>query len=289
MSFITEMEGMGDMKIENKGDLRNVMQSARRRSSPALTIPQTERWIQDTQVEGNINYLSNPDATKDVNEVRTRKETEKELAYSLEILFDRWKMLLLRLQRKSENIKNVIENKFNVRAVSEGLKQYDDLLTLFSGVQGEYHRKLDDDQQKADDFWFDEVDQKIFTFKHSAHNYLRENEEVMSRRSGSSRKTKSSSSSSSSKSRKSGKSIEEQVVNEKMKLAEIEALASFRKQQKTNKLAVEEMKLEEELVKAKAGVKVTEAQGELEKGKTLDSGLNSGSQIGFTENLSFYP
>ena len=53
------------------------------------------------------------------------------------------------------------------------------------------------------------------------HNYLQENEEVMSRRSGSSRKTKSSSSSSSSKSRKSGKSIKEQVVNEKMKLAEL--------------------------------------------------------------------
>ena len=169
------MEEICDMKIENEGDLRNVMQSARRRSLPALTIPQTERWIQDTQVEGNINYLSNPDATKDVNEVRTRKQTEKGLAYSLEILFDRRKRLLLRLQRKSENIKILMENKFNVRAVSEEFKQYDDLLKLFSGVQSEYHRKLDDDQQKADDFWFDEVHQKIFTFKHSVHNYLREN------------------------------------------------------------------------------------------------------------------
>ena len=140
-----------------------------------------------------------------------------------------------------------MENKFNVRAVSEKFKQYDDFLKLFSGVQGEYHGKLDDDQQKADDFWFDEVDQKIFTFKHSVHNYLQENEEVMSRRSRSSRKTKSSSSSSSSKSRKSGKSIKQQVINEKMKLAELEALVSFKKQQKTKKLVVEEMKLEEEL------------------------------------------
>ena len=169
------MEEICDMKIENEGVLRNVMQSARKRSLPALTIPQTERWIQDTQVEGNINYLSNSDATKDVNEVRTRKQTEKGLAYSLEILFDRRKRLLLRLQRKSENIKILMKNKFNVMAVSEEFKQYDDLLKLFSGVQSEYHRKLDDDQQKADDFWFDEVHQKIFTFKHSAHNYLREN------------------------------------------------------------------------------------------------------------------
>ena len=84
------------------------------------------------------------------------------------------------------------------------------------------------------------------------------------------------------------KPIKEQVINEKIKLAELEALASFRKQQKTKKLAVQEMKLEEELVKAKARVKVVEAQEKLEKVKTLSSGLNSGNQIGFTKNLSFW-
>ena len=175
MSFITEMDEMGDMKTEDKRDLKNGMQSARRISLSALTIPQTERWIQDTHVEGQIHFLSNPDSTKDVNEVptvRTRKKTEKGLAYSLKILFDRRKRLLLRLQRKSKNIRNLIENKFNVRAVSEEFKQYYDLLKLFSEVQGEYHEKLDDDQQKADDFWFDEADQKIFTFKLSVLNYL---------------------------------------------------------------------------------------------------------------------
>ena len=39
--------------------------------------------------------------------------------YSLEILLDRRKRLLLILQRKSEKIKNLMENTFNVRAVSE--------------------------------------------------------------------------------------------------------------------------------------------------------------------------
>ena len=85
------------------------------------------------------------------------------------------------------------------------MKQYDDLLKLLLGVHGEYQGKRDNNQQKADDFWFDEVDQKFFTFKHSVHNYLRENEEVMSRRFGSSRKTKSSSSSASYIFRKSEK------------------------------------------------------------------------------------
>ena len=126
MSFITEMDEMGDMKIKNERDLRNVMQSARRRSLPAFTIPQTERWIQYTQAEGNISYLSNPNATKDVNEVptvRTRKQTEEGLADSLEMLFDGRKKLLSILQRKSENIKNLMKNKFNVREVSEEFKQ----------------------------------------------------------------------------------------------------------------------------------------------------------------------
>ena len=73
----------------------------------------------------------------------------------------------------------------------------------------------------------------------------------------------------------------------KMKLAELEALESFRKQHQIKKLAVEEMKLEEELVRTKARVKVIETQEELEKSKTLDFGLSSGNQIGFTENSSF--
>ena len=80
MSFITEMDDMGDLKTENERDFKNVMQSARKGSLPALTIPQTEMWIQDTQVKGHINHLSNPDATKNVTEVptvRTRKQTEK--------------------------------------------------------------------------------------------------------------------------------------------------------------------------------------------------------------------
>ena len=78
------------------------------------------------------------------------------------------------------------------------------------------------------------------------HIHLQENEEVLSRRSVSFRKKKSSSSSSSSTSRKSGKSIKEQLINEKIKLAELEALASFKKQHKTQKLlAVEQIKLEE--------------------------------------------
>ena len=209
--------------------------------------------------------MSNPDATKDVNEVptvRTRKQIEKGLTYSLEIVFDRRKRLLLRLQRKSENIKNLMEIKFNVRTVFKEFKQYNDLLKLFSGVQDKYHGKLDDDCGKLIIFGLMKLIKKSSPL--SILSIIICN-----------------------KSRNSGKTIKEHVINEKMILTELEALASFRKQQKANKLAVEEMKLEEELVKAKARVNVIEAQEELEKGKTLSSSLNSGHQFEFTKNLSF--
>ena len=81
--------------------------------------------------------------------------------------------------------------------------------------------------------------------------------------------------------------LRSKLLMKKMKPAELEVLVSFKKQQKTKKLSVEEMKLEEELVKEKARVKVIEVQEELKKGKTLSSYLNSGNQIGFNENLSF--
>lgn len=53
------------------------MYSTRRRTSPALTIPQTQRWIKDNEVGGSINYLRNSDATKNVNEVRALRTRKK--------------------------------------------------------------------------------------------------------------------------------------------------------------------------------------------------------------------
>ena len=208
MSFITGTDDVeNELKMENDREMKNEIQS-RRRSLPAITIPQTDKWIQDVQVEGTVNYLSNADAINEAPVVRNRKQTEKGLAYSLGILFDKRKRLLSRLERKSENINGLMEKKLNVRAISEEFKQYDDLLKLFLDVHYECHGKLGESQQETDDFWFDEVDQKIFTFKHSVINYLQENEEVTSKRSGSSRKTKSSSGSSSN-SRSPRKSIKE--------------------------------------------------------------------------------
>ena len=134
MPFITGTDNVeNELKMENGREMKNEIQS-RRRSLPAITIPQTDKWIQDVQVEGTVNYLSNADAINEAPVVRNRKQTEKGLAYSLRILFDKRKRLLSRLERKSENINGLMEKKLNVRAISEEFKQYDDLLKLFLNV-----------------------------------------------------------------------------------------------------------------------------------------------------------
>ena len=134
MPFITGTDNVeNELKMENGREMKNEIQS-RRRSLPAITIPQTDKWIQDVQVEGTVNYLSNADAINEAPVVRNRKQTEKGLAYTLRILFDKRKRLLSRLERKSENINGLMEKKLNVRAISEEFKQYDDLLKLFLNV-----------------------------------------------------------------------------------------------------------------------------------------------------------
>ena len=144
MSFITGTDDVeNELKMENDREMKNEIQS-RRRSLPAITIPQTDKWIEDVQVEGTVNYFSNADAINEAPVVRNRKQTEKGLAYSLGILFDKRKRLLSRLERKSENINGLMEKKLNVRAISEEFKQYDDLLKLFLDVHYEYHGKLEE-------------------------------------------------------------------------------------------------------------------------------------------------
>ena len=74
---------------------------------------------------------------------------------------------------------------------------------------------------------------------------------------------------------------------EKRKHGELKALASFIKQEKTQKPDVEEIKLEEELARSKARVKTIEEQQELEKSKTFDFFLSPGNQLEYTEYLRF--
>ena len=188
---------------------------ARRRSLPALNIPTHERLQEQDLAQGIENFLcsidSNPEVGNSFDGITriSRKQTEKGLAYSLQVLFEKRKRLLSRLQRKSENINTLIQSKLNIRTANKEFNQYDDLLKMFLDTHYQYHSKLEDSQQIEDGNWFDEVDQNIFTFKHLVHNYIQDNEENRSRKSSKSSKSKKSSVSSGSRSSGSSTSMKE--------------------------------------------------------------------------------
>ena len=169
------------------------------------------------------------------------------MAYSSQVLLEKRKRLLYRLQRKYENISTLIQSKLNVRIVNEELNQYEDFLKMFLDTHYQYHNKLEDFQQIEDDNWFDEIDHNIFTFKHLVHNYIQDSEENRSRKSLKSSKSKKSSVSSGSRSSGSSTSIKEQAVKEKMRLADLMAEVSYMKQKKLQELVVEELKIKMDL------------------------------------------
>lgn len=47
----------------------------------------------------------------------------------------------------------------------------------FLGINKEHHSTMGDKKQELDDHWVNEEDQEVFTFKHSAHNFLQEDQD----------------------------------------------------------------------------------------------------------------
>ena len=98
---------------------------ARRRSLLAVNIPTLERLQKQDPVQGIENILCSTDSNLEVGKFfdritkRSRKQIEKDLTYSSQVLFGKRKRLLSRLQRKSENINALIQTRLNVRTVNE--------------------------------------------------------------------------------------------------------------------------------------------------------------------------
>ena len=125
----------------------------------------------------------------------------------------------------------------NATAIREEMDQFNDTIKLFMSTHEEYQILLTDAEQAADSEWYDQFDEKVFSFKHKMVKWLKEaelnNEEVKSRMScklRSSRSGKSGSSKSSSKSgnsRGSKVSMEERAIEENIRIAEVITEASY--------------------------------------------------------------
>ena len=103
-------------------------------------------------------------------------------------------------------------------------------------------------------------DEKVFSFKYKIHNWLREGDEMQriekKSRSSCSRSTSSKSSSRSSSSKSSRLSNKERAIEEKVRLADLQAEATFMQKKRYAELQAESLRIEEEMAKAQARVKI---------------------------------
>ena len=65
------------------------------------------------------------------------------------------------------------------------MDQFNDTIKLFMSAHEEYQSLLTDEKQAADSEWYDQFDEKVFSFKHKTVKSLKKaelnNEEVKSR------------------------------------------------------------------------------------------------------------
>ena len=119
------------------------------------------------------------------------------------------------------------------------------------------------DVNYSEEFWFAEIDKKVFFFKYKIHNWLREGENSVKRERGSKSSgstLKSSGSSRSTVSRSSRMLSKEKAIQEKLRVAELRTEASFMKKKREAELKAELLRLEEKMAKVEARMKIYEQE-----------------------------
>ena len=108
---------------------------------------------------------------------RVRKYTKKGLQYQRSVLMDRRSQLHKRLMKKSTIIDDLLYSKQNLTVVKENLGQFDDVFKLLTEVDQQHCKLLSEEEQHADNQWFEDVDEMVFSFKQCVYNWVRKNEE----------------------------------------------------------------------------------------------------------------
>ena len=153
---------------------------------------------------------------------RLPKLTEKGREYRLSTQENKRVKLVSRLLRKSSEIDDLMYSYQNSITVKEELAQLNYMFKMLVDIHEEFEQI---DKEYTDDIWFDDIDQKVFSFTHKVHNWLKE-EKKEHKRDHSSRSSIRSSSS------KSKSSTREKAVEEKLRVAELIAESSLMKKQR---------------------------------------------------------
>jgi len=190
-------------------------------------------------------HFGNIEALADVNEKRSRKLTEKGYDLKMSTLDDKRKKMNSRLIRQAVAIEDLMYSSSNIITVKEELSQFDYIFKQLVAVQEE-HRILKEERERfVDDIWFEEVDERVFAFKHKVINWIKEVEAHQDKSSKhSSKQSKRTKSSQSSKVRK--------AVEKKVKLAKLMAEVKYLARRQLVESQAEKLRMEEKLAKAKA-------------------------------------
>ena len=125
------------------------------------------------QVEADWNQMQlvvvNPEVVVDNKQKHHRRMTDKGREYKKTVLNKMRTSPVLRITRKSSEIEDLLYSHQNEITVKEKLSQLSDILKLIEEINQEM---TDDDY--TEEFWFAEVDERIFFFKHKIHNWLKE-------------------------------------------------------------------------------------------------------------------
>ena len=186
-----------------------------------------------------------------------RMITEKERGYRKEILGKKRTNLVSRIIRKSSEIDVLLYSHQNDVTVKEHLAQFSDIFKLSEDIDQEM---IELDDSYTEGLWFTDIYEKVFSFEHKIHNWLDERDEMQriekKSRSSCCRSTSSKSSSRSSSSKSSKLSTKERAIEEKVRLADLQTEATFMKNKRYAELQAELLRIEEEMAKAQARVKI---------------------------------
>ena len=106
--------------------------------------------------------------------------TEKGREYKISILDKKKSSLVSSIIRKSSEIDDLMYSYENATTVKEELAQLDDIYKLIVKINDEM---TEIDVNYSEELWFAKIDEKVFSFKHKIHNWLRE-ERMVSKEKG---------------------------------------------------------------------------------------------------------
>ena len=140
-----------------------------------------------------------------------RTLAEKRREYRLSHLDKNKSSLVSRIIIKLSEINDLLYFYQNTTTAKEELAQHNNIYRLIVEIND---KMTEIDANYSEELWFAEIDEKVFSFKHNVHNWLREEENGAKREKGS--KLSGSRSKSSGSSRSSGSRLSRMSSKEKL-------------------------------------------------------------------------